>query len=70
VALAGAALAQYPSAWTPEFSMQFKSVGAVIPSPDGRLVAWTETQSIMEPERSETLTQILLANADGSHRVH
>ncbi|MGO9896844.1 MAG: S9 family peptidase [Bryobacteraceae bacterium] len=69
VALAGAALAQYPSAWTPEFSMQFKTVGAVIPSPDGRLVAWTETQSIMEPERSETLTQVLLANADGSHRV-
>jgi dipeptidyl aminopeptidase/acylaminoacyl peptidase len=68
-ALLGTAFAQVPGGWTPEFSMQFKTVGAVIPSPDGSRVAWTETQSIMEPERSETLTQIFLANADGSRRV-
>ena len=68
-ALLGTAFAQVPGAWTPEFSMQFKSVGNVIPSPDGSRVAWTETQSIMEAERSETLTQIVLANADGSHRI-
>jgi Tol biopolymer transport system component len=68
-ALVGTAFAQVPGAWTPEFSMQFKTVGGVIPSPDGSRVAWTETQSVMELERSETLTQIFLANADGSHRV-
>jgi dipeptidyl aminopeptidase/acylaminoacyl peptidase len=68
-ALVGTAFAQAPGGWTPEFAMQFKTVGAVIPSPDGSRVSWTETQSIMEPERSETLTQIFLANADGSHRV-
>jgi Tol biopolymer transport system component len=67
--MVGTALAQVPSAWTPEFSMQFKTVGAVIPSPDGSRVAWTETQPVMEVERSEALTQIVLANADGSHRV-
>ena len=68
-ALLGTAFAQVPGAWTPEFSMQFKTVGGVIPSPDGSRVAWTQTQSVMEPEHSETLTQIFLANADGSHRV-
>ena len=64
-----AAWAQAPVAWTPEFSFQFKGVGAVIPSPDGSRVAWTQTESVIEPERSETVTQIFLASADGSHRV-
>ncbi len=49
--------------------MQVKSVGQVVPSPDGSKVAWTQSQSIMEPERSEVETQIFLANADGSHRI-
>ena len=30
--LLGAAYAQAPTAWTPEFSMQFKTVGSVVPS--------------------------------------
>ena len=68
-ALVGIAFAQVPGVWTPEFSMQFKTIGGVIPSPDGSRVAWAETQSIMELERSETLTQIFLANADGSRRI-
>ena len=63
------ALAQAPVAWTPEFSLQFKTIGGVIPGPDGSRVAWTQTESVMEPERSETLTHIFLANADGSRRV-
>ena len=58
-----AAWEQAPVAWTPEFSFQFKGVGAVIPSPDGSRVAWTQTESVIEPERSETVTQIFLASA-------
>jgi dipeptidyl aminopeptidase/acylaminoacyl peptidase len=69
LALAAAAIAQPPSAWTPEYSMQFKTIGAVLPSPDGSKVAWTQTQAVMDPEHSEMLTQIFLANADGSHRI-
>jgi dipeptidyl aminopeptidase/acylaminoacyl peptidase len=65
----GCAWGQAPTAWTPEFSMQFKTVSTVVPSPDGTKVAWTQTQSVMETERSETLTQIFVANADGSHRI-
>src|SRR5258708_18642922 len=61
--------AQAPTSWTPEFSFQFKAVGAVTPSPDGTRVIWTQTESIMDNERSETLTHIFLSNADGSHRV-
>ncbi|HLK67486.1 MAG TPA: S9 family peptidase [Bryobacteraceae bacterium] len=68
-ALLAAAWAQAPVAWTPEFSLQFKTVGNVIPSPDGSRVAWTQTESVMDPEHSEMLTHIFLSNADGSHRM-
>ncbi|HLX43418.1 MAG TPA: S9 family peptidase [Bryobacteraceae bacterium] len=65
----GSLWAQAPTAWTPEFSMQFKTVSGVMPSPDGSKVAWTETQSVMDAEHSEMRTQIFVANADGSHRI-
>jgi dipeptidyl aminopeptidase/acylaminoacyl peptidase len=68
VLLATAAFAQPPSGWTPELSMQVKTIGEVVPAPDGSRVAWTETQAVMEPERSEMATQIFIAAADGSHR--
>jgi dipeptidyl aminopeptidase/acylaminoacyl peptidase len=69
LALLGAARAQAPTAWTPEFSMQFKTVGGVVPSPDGAMVAWTQTQSVMDAEHSEMLTHIFVARVDGSHRI-
>jgi len=49
--------------------MQFKTVGAVVPSADGSRVAWTETRAWMDAEHSENLTHIFLASADGSHRI-
>jgi dipeptidyl aminopeptidase/acylaminoacyl peptidase len=67
--LALAAFAQGPTGWTPQLSMQVKTVGDVMPSPDGARVAWIQSQAVMEPERSEIVSQIFLANADGSHRV-
>src|SRR5262249_38654779 len=69
LALAATALAQVPTQWTPEFSMQFKTVSGVVPSPDGSKVVWTQTQQWMDAEHSETLTHIFLANADGAHRI-
>jgi dipeptidyl aminopeptidase/acylaminoacyl peptidase len=69
LAVAGMAGAEVPTAWTPEFSMQFKTVSSVVPSPDGSAVVWTQTESVMDAERSEMLTQIFVARADGSHRV-
>jgi dipeptidyl aminopeptidase/acylaminoacyl peptidase len=61
--------AQVPTSWTPEFSMQFKTVSSVLPSPDGTKVVWAQTQAVMDVEHSEMRTQLFLANADGSHRI-
>jgi dipeptidyl aminopeptidase/acylaminoacyl peptidase len=64
-----AAFAQSPGGWTPELAMQVRTIGEVVPSPDGARVVWTQSQAVMEPERSEIVTQIFLANADGSRRI-
>ncbi len=63
------AFAQAPPSWTPELSMQVKTVGQVVPSPDGSKVAWTQTEAVMDAEHSELVSQIFLANGDGSHRI-
>src|SRR5712691_719191 len=55
-----------PAGWTPELSMKLKNVGGVRVSPDARKVAYTVSQAVMTPERSEYVTQIWMANSDGS----
>lgn len=62
-------LAQAPTAWTPEFALQFRGVSAVTPSPDGKMAAWVETRQVMEAERSESESQIFAGGMDGSRRV-
>ncbi|MGH9860986.1 MAG: TolB family protein, partial [Candidatus Acidiferrales bacterium] len=52
--------------WTVEEMMKVKSVGNAQPSPDGKRVAYTVTKAVMDGEKSEMLTHIWLANADGS----
>jgi dipeptidyl aminopeptidase/acylaminoacyl peptidase len=73
ILLAAAAWGQAPTAlptgWTPEISMQVQPVGDVVPSPDGKLVAYTQSHAVIEAEKSEVDTQIFLAAADGSHRT-
>ena len=64
-----ASVAQGPQQWTPELSMQVRTIGEVLPSPDGKLAVWTETSAVMEPEKSEMNTQVFLARSDGSHRL-
>jgi dipeptidyl aminopeptidase/acylaminoacyl peptidase len=58
-----------PKAWTPELSMKLKGVGAVRVSPDGKRVAYALTQPVMTADKSEYLSQIYLANADGGDAV-
>ena len=48
--------------------MQVRTIGSVVPSPDARWVAYTEVTPVVEGERSEQVTQIFLARADGSRR--
>src|SRR5262245_3068249 len=55
-----------PTAWTPALMMQVKRVGHVRPSPDGKRVVYTVTEAVMTPDRSEYVTHLHLANADGS----
>jgi dipeptidyl aminopeptidase/acylaminoacyl peptidase len=67
--LAATAWCQAPAAWTPEISMQVRPVADVVPSPDGRLVAYTQSRAVVQTEKSEVDAQIFLAHADGSHCV-
>jgi dipeptidyl aminopeptidase/acylaminoacyl peptidase len=68
--LAGAAFAaDGPSGWSPALSMQVQTVDDVTPSPDGKLVVWTQKRARMDPEHSEFVTSVFLAHADGSNRV-
>ncbi|MCW5977841.1 MAG: S9 family peptidase [Bryobacteraceae bacterium] len=67
VAIAAAG-AEIPTSWTPEATLQVQGVGSVIPSPDGSLVAYTQTGVVVEDEKSEQLTHVFLARADGSRR--
>ncbi|HWC76974.1 MAG TPA: hypothetical protein VG778_05900, partial [Blastocatellia bacterium] len=55
-----------PKAWTPEQSMKVRGVGGVNVSPDGKRVLYTVNEAVMTPEKSEYLSQIWMANADGS----
>src|SRR5262245_11403536 len=55
-----------PDAWTPELSMKVKGVGGVRVSPDGKRVVYTVNEAVMAAEKSEYLTNIWMANADGS----
>ena len=56
------------AAWTPELSMKVKTVADVTPSPDGRWVVYSEARSVIEAEKSEVVTHIFVAKADGSDR--
>src|ERR1044071_1394881 len=55
-----------PSGWTPELAMKVKGIGTVRVSPDGRKVAYTVSDAVMTPDKSEYVTQIWLVNNDGS----
>jgi len=52
--------------WTPEEMMGAKSVGSVRVSPDGKRLVFTVTEPVMSEEKSEFLTQVWMAKADGS----
>lgn len=52
--------------WTPELALKVKAVGAVAVSPDAQRVAFQVGVAVMEGEKSEWLTHIHVANADGS----
>ncbi len=60
---------QTAESWSPELHMKVKTVGSPQLSPDGKLVAYTITDAIMTPDKSEYLTQIWLGTTDGKENV-
>ena len=53
--------------WTPADMIKFNRLTGAIISPDGKNVAYTVSTPQMEGEKSEFLTQIWVASADGSN---
>ncbi|HVQ36415.1 MAG TPA: DPP IV N-terminal domain-containing protein, partial [Pyrinomonadaceae bacterium] len=49
--------------------MKVNAIGAVRVSPDGKKVVYTVNSAVMTPEKSEFVSQIWLANTDGSEQV-
>src|SRR4249919_1453028 len=58
-----------PESWTPEFAFKVKRVTSVRPSPDGRHVAFVVGTAAMEGEKSEWVSQVWAADADGKNAV-
>jgi dipeptidyl aminopeptidase/acylaminoacyl peptidase len=52
--------------WTPAEMMKIKSILGVQVSPDGRRVVYVAREALTEGEKSEYLSHLHLANADGS----
>ena len=52
--------------WTPEKMMLERSPGSTTFSPDGKWIAYTVREAVMEEEKSEYLTHIWLSTVDGS----
>ena len=66
VALAFASV-QAQQSWTPEMQVKTKAIGAPQVSPDGKRVVYTVNEAVMTADKSEFVTQIWLANTDGSN---
>jgi len=54
-----------PAKWTPEAMIKYKRLLGTAISPDGKWVAYTVSEPIMEGEKSEYRSHIFLASADG-----
>ena len=55
--------------WTPALSMRYLGVSGVAISPDGSRVAYVVREPLMEGEKSEYLSHIWVAAADGSRNA-
>ena len=56
-----------PAEWTPLRMLQVKRIGSVQVSPDGKQVAFTVREAVMDNDKSEYLTHVHLADSDGDH---
>jgi dipeptidyl aminopeptidase/acylaminoacyl peptidase len=66
VFLGGPSLTAAPVVWTPDLAFKVKRVSQAAASPDGKRVAYVVATAEMEGEKSEWLSQIHVASADGT----
>ena len=64
--LPGAPLETADRGWSPELLLKVKRISDVVPSPDGARVAFVASEAVMEGDKSEWLSHVHVANADGS----
>lgn len=62
-----AVLAQ--NAWTPEMQLKVKTIASPRVSPDGKWVVYSVSNEVMTVDKSEYVTQIWLATADGKENT-
>src|SRR3712207_6237196 len=55
--------------WTPELQIKVRAVGAPRVSPDGRRVVYTVSDAVTTADRSEYVSQVWMASADGKDNV-
>ena len=56
-------------AWAPETSFKIKKIGNVQPSPDGKRVLFTITETVLQKSFALEQTQVYVANDAGSNDV-
>ena len=61
--------AQTPDSWTPELQIKVRGVATPRVSPDGRRVVYTVSDAVTTAERSEYVSQIWMASADGKENT-
>ncbi|MEO5568940.1 MAG: hypothetical protein ABIR92_10635, partial [Gemmatimonadaceae bacterium] len=64
--LPGAPLETAERGWTPELMLTVRRIPAVVPSPDGSRVAFVSSEAVMQGDKSEWLSHVHIANADGT----
>lgn len=63
--LSVATFAAAQATWTPELQVKTRALGSPQISPDGKRVVYTINDAVMTADRSEFVTQIWIASADG-----
>ncbi|MFL6337233.1 MAG: S9 family peptidase [Pyrinomonadaceae bacterium] len=66
---ASAAQTGTPAAWTPELQIKVRAIATPRVSPDGRRVVYAVSDAVTTADRSEYVSQIWMATADGRENV-
>lgn len=55
--------------WSPETQVEMRALGTPRLSPDGKRVAYTVSEAVMTPDKSEFVSQIWLGSTDGKENL-